>query len=60
MEREQQNIKLFIGKEGHIVIEQPQEYDSNPNTIIIHPSQVDVIVEWLQELKAEILEKQNI
>jgi hypothetical protein len=45
------------GKEGNILIEQEYVGNDQPNVIEITPDQVDVIVQWLQEAKAELQKK---
>jgi hypothetical protein len=43
--------------EKEIVIEQEDTSSNEPNIIGISPDQVDVIVKWLQEAKAELEKK---
>jgi hypothetical protein len=57
MEKRMEAVTVKTGKEGNILIEQEYVGNDQPNVIEITPDQVDVIVQWLQEAKAELQKK---
>ena len=53
MDKEMFEIRVSTDK-GKIFITQPVPMQSEPDSIIISPEQVDALIEWLKEAKAEI------
>ena len=52
-EREMQQIKVYVGKDDNIWIEQ-SSYGNEDSIIIIHPDQVDLLVKWVSDIKKEL------
>jgi hypothetical protein len=50
--RRMEQVEVYRGREDHVVIKQ-FAYGEDP-TILLHPSQVPILVQWLQEVAAEI------
>ena len=53
MDKEMFEIRVSTDK-GKIFIEQPVPMEDAPNIIIISPEQVDAVIEWLKEARAEL------
>jgi hypothetical protein len=51
-EREMLPIKVYISESGNICIQQP-EFGGEDHVIVLHPSQVTLLVEWLEECQTE-------
>ena len=58
MDKEMKNLKVYINEENCICIAQ-EDYNGEESFISIHPSQVDLVIQWLKETQQEILEMQN-
>jgi hypothetical protein len=54
VEREMTPVKVYVGAQGHVVICQPS-YPDDDITIALHPHQVDLVMRWLQEAKADAI-----
>ncbi len=52
MDEEMFEIRVSTDK-GKIFITQPVPMQNEPDSIIISPEQVDALIEWLKEAKAE-------
>lgn len=57
MEKRMEAVTVKTTKEGSIVLEQEYVGSDQPCIIAITPDQVDVIIQWLQEAKAELEKK---
>jgi len=53
MDKEMFEIRVYTEK-GEIFITQPVPMEDAPNSIIISPEQVDALIEWLKEARAEL------
>lgn len=53
MEKRMEAVTVKTTKESTILIEQEDVGSDQPCVIAITPDQVDIIVQWLQEAKAE-------
>lgn len=53
-EREMEQLKVYDGKNGHICISQSHFGSNEDDVIIIHPAQVDLLIQWLKEIKIEL------
>jgi len=53
MEKEMFEIRISTTDKGGILITQPYPADDD-SVILIMPDQVDIVVKWLEEAKAEI------
>jgi len=52
-----EEVSVKTNEEGKILIVQDNPVGDHDDTIILEPDQVDVIIQWLQEAKAEIQKK---
>jgi hypothetical protein len=57
MEKHMEEVSVKTNEEGKILIVQDNPVGDHDDTIILEPDQVDVIIQWLQEAKAEIQKK---
>ena len=48
------SIEAFINENGLISIKQEDTMDTEDSIVVVHPSQVDTLVQWLTELKDEL------
>ncbi len=55
MERRMESLEVFMNKSNTVSIQQDRDRD-DPAIVTIHPDQVDTLIKWLQEVRAEILE----
>jgi len=53
MDKEMFEIRVSTNK-GKIFITQPVPMQDEPDSIIISPEQVDALIEWLKEARAEL------
>jgi len=53
-ERQSLEFKVSHTKEGIIVISQEDPNESDPYAIYIHPDQTDLLIKWINEVKAEL------
>jgi hypothetical protein len=44
-------IKAFVNKGGSISLSQDNQYDKDPQVVVIEADQVDTVISWLQALK---------
>jgi hypothetical protein len=51
LEKEMQQVKVYTTEEKLIVISQDVPDQMTPNTILLHPDQIDRLTEWLHEAK---------
>ena len=56
MERKMEPIEAGI-KDRLIALTQSDPLEETPLTIYIHPAQVDLVIQWLKELKTELEKK---
>ena len=54
MVRRMEQIEVSIGKHGHILISQDDAAKEGGIIVVVHPSQTDLLVQWILEAKAEI------
>lgn len=54
MVRRMEQIEVSIGKHGHILIGQDDPQNDGAVVIVVHPSQTDLLIQWIIEAKAEI------
>jgi len=47
-------LEVFVTKEGHVAIAQESAIDDT-EVVRVSPHQIDVLISWLQEAKAEAL-----
>jgi hypothetical protein len=52
MGKELFGVKIYVSDKGFICISQ-EEYGFDDRCIILHPSQINLIIKWLKELKSE-------
>ena len=52
--REMRSLKVYAHSSGTIWIEQPSSRDE-PVVVEVHPSQVDLLCQWLLEVRNEVL-----
>jgi hypothetical protein len=57
MEKHMEEVSVKTTEEGKILIVQDNPVESRGDTISLEPDQVDVIIQWLQEAKAELEKK---
>jgi hypothetical protein len=48
-------VEVYVGEAGHVCIK-GEDYGNGGDVVLIAPEQVDVLIEWLKEVKAEALE----
>ena len=48
-------IEVYVGERGHVCIK-GDDYGNGDRIVFIAPEQVDVLIEWLKEIKAEALQ----
>lgn len=53
MDKEMFEIRVTTAK-GKIFIEQPVPLQDEPDKVIISPEQVDALINWLKEARAEL------
>ncbi len=51
------SIEVFVSKVNHVVIKQDSALRHETEHVMIHSDQVDTVIRWLQQAKAEALEK---
>lgn len=51
-EREMMQVKVYVGGSSMICLSQ-QNFGEDDTVVILHPSQIDVVIEWLKEAKQE-------
>jgi hypothetical protein len=49
-----EQIEVSIGKHGHILIGQDDPQSDAGVVVVVHPSQTDLLIQWITEAKAEI------
>ncbi len=49
--KQMHEVSVFIGGPNEIFITQATNDPQNPETIVLHPDQVDLLVKWLQEAR---------
>ncbi len=54
MVRRMEQIEVSIGKHGHILIGQDDAERNGGIVLVVHPSQTDLLIQWIMEAKAEI------
>lgn len=54
MERESQGFKVYADNQGLVCISQNDSAQQDEIYISIHPDQVDLLIKWLTEVKAEL------
>lgn len=57
MKKHMEEVSVQTNEEGKILIVQANAVGDHDDTIILEPDQVDEIVKWLQEAKAELENK---
>ena len=53
MEREMVPVKVYISDKGFVCIEQDLGL-TDPDIVVLHPSQVDTVIQWLREALNEL------
>jgi Flp pilus assembly CpaF family ATPase len=48
-------IEVYLNKNGEVCISQEYSSMEEKHIIALNPSQVDVVIQWLKEVKAEAL-----
>jgi hypothetical protein len=54
MKKSMEPLKAGTTSEGQILIEQEFHGSDESQGVIVDPSQVDLLIQWLQEAKAEL------
>ena len=54
MEREMLEVGVSTLNQESILITQPVPFKNDDAVVMIKPEQVDILIEWLQEAKAEL------
>jgi hypothetical protein len=54
MAKEMLQVRIFISERGNVCIAQDNDEDQREELIIIHPDQLDILIKWLNETKAEL------
>ena len=54
MVRRMEQVEVSIGKHGHILISQDDAAKDGSIIVVVHPSQTDLLIQWINEAKAEI------
>jgi hypothetical protein len=52
-EREMKQVRVYASAKDGICIHQVG-HPAEDSTIVIHPSQIDLLIQWLKELKDEL------
>lgn len=50
MEMEMNHVRVFVSDANYVCIEQVEDI-AHPQTIVLHPAQVDALIVWLNEAK---------
>ena len=61
MEREMKPVEVYISQKGFICIAQ-DDGDIGvgvPKIVVLHPSQVDLVIQWIKEVKEELQQISN-
>jgi len=53
MEWRMEQVEVNIGKKGMILVEQKDPLGNESPVIELHPSQIDVVCQWLKEARDE-------
>lgn len=53
-------IEVYVSESNQIVIKQDSASRQETSLVIIHPEQVDTVVNWLREAQAEIQEDRRL
>lgn len=60
MEKRMEQLEVMTTKEGAIDIVQGDSFHGEENQVVrIAPDQVEILIQWLKEAKAEIMEKKT-
>lgn len=53
-----ESVEVHVGQQGHVVIKQagpgPEE-----SLVLLHPMQVDLVIEWLRACKDQAMKSEN-
>ena len=52
-ERTMLEVEVYASENGQVCIKQPQ-YGHDDAIVIVHPSQIDLLIQWLKEVKEEL------
>lgn len=55
MEREMQQVKAYVNTSGNIVLVQGDGVNDD-GIVCLNPAQIDLVIQWLKELKEEAIE----
>ena len=58
MKLRMEEISVRVEK-GDVIIEQSNSTDANPDTIIVNPGQIDLLIKWLRKAKEEAEKQDN-
>jgi hypothetical protein len=53
MEKEMQEISVYVSDKNYICIKQPNLYEDD-DIIIVNPEQINTLIKWLKEAKQEV------
>lgn len=57
MERAMDAIEVYCSEAGMVVIKQDSAMVQDTSFVAIHPDQIETVIRWLQEAKAELISR---